>query len=183
VDGFSKEYQKTREQLMKYTVFPTPLGWIGLAGGPAGLIRVTLPRPDRLSAQTEVLAGLGPLEADKAAFGEVQDQFARYFRGEPVPFDVALDERGLSAFTREIYQHCRAIPPGQVLTYQALAERAGRPGGARAAGRAMATNPWPIVVPCHRVVGSDGTLRGYGGGLPMKSALLALEQGRPIAGG
>ncbi len=168
---------------MKYTVFATPLGWIGLAGGPAGLIRVTLPRSDRLSAQTEVVAGLGPVEADGAAFGEVEEQFARYFRGEPVPFDVALDERGLSAFTREIYRHCRAIPPGQVLTYQALAERAGRAGGARAVGRAMATNPWPIVVPCHRVVGSDGTLRGYGGGLPMKAALLALEQGQPIPGG
>ena len=165
---------------MKYTVFPTALGWIGVAGGPAGLIRLTPPRSDRLSATSEVAAGLGPMDVDEAAFGDVQDQFARYFQGERVPFDFALDERRISEFTRQIYRHCRAIPPGQVFTYRALAEQAGRPGAARAVGRAMATNPWPIVVPCHRVVGSDGTLRGYGGGLSMKSTLLALEQGRPI---
>jgi methylated-DNA-[protein]-cysteine S-methyltransferase len=166
--------------MLRYCVFPTPLGWIGVAGKEAGLVRITLPRPDRAAAETEVMAGLGPIEVDEAAFAAVRDQFNRYLRGESTEFELTYDESGLSDLTRRIYERCRAIPPGQVLTYAELAAEAGRPGAARAVGRAMATNPWPIAIPCHRVVGSDGTLRGYGGGLPMKAALLAFERGRPL---
>lgn len=167
--------------MMKYYVFQTSLGWVGVAGGPHGLARVTLPRADRLSAESEVRAGLAPITAEDAAFPEVREQFDRYFAGESVPFDFPLDERSLGDFLRRIYQVCRGIPPGEVMTYAELARAAGGgDGSARAAGRAMATNPWPIVVPCHRVVGSDGTLRGYGGGLPMKAALLAFERGQPL---
>lgn len=167
--------------MVTYCFFETPIGWIGVAGGPRGLIRVTLPRTDRRSAAAEVRAGLGRSAADEAAFPEVRAEFARYFAGDQVAFDLPLDDGGLGEFLRRVYAACRAIPPGEVLTYADLARAAGGDiGAARAVGRAMATNPWPIVVPCHRVVGSDGTLRGYGGGLPMKAALLAFERGQPL---
>lgn len=166
--------------MLRYCVFETSLGWIGVASGDAGLARITLPRPDRPAAESEVRAGLGPIEEDEAVFAPVRDQFELFLRGELTQFDLTYDDRDLSEFTRRIYECCRAIPPGQVLTYAELAAEAGRPGAARAVGRAMATNPWPIAIPCHRVVGSDGTLRGYGGGLPMKAALLSFERGRPL---
>ena len=86
--------------------------------------------------------------------------------------------RHLTEFQRQVYRAVSAIPRGQTRSYGWLAERVGRPRAARAVGRVMATNPLPIVVPCHRVIGSDGSLRGYGAGLPMKEALLRAEGAR-----
>lgn len=166
-----------------FCLIESPIGWIGIAGGPAGLIRITLPRTDRAAAEAEVTAGLAPIAEAPDGFVVERAEFARYFRGEPAAFAFQYDDRAVGEFTRRVYAVCRAIPPGEVVTYAELARRTGRPGAARAVGRAMATNPWPIAVPCHRVVGSDGTLRGYGGGLPMKAALQAFERGGSLAGG
>jgi methylated-DNA-[protein]-cysteine S-methyltransferase len=89
-----------------------------------------------------------------------------------------IDWNGLSGFRRAVMEEALRIPRGETRTYGWLAERVGRPRAARAVGRVMATNPLPIVVPCHRVIGSDGSLRGYGAGLPMKAALLRAEGAR-----
>lgn len=83
---------------------------------------------------------------------------------------------GNTELTKVIYRLVAAIPPGSTLTYGEVAEAAGRPGAARAVGAAMAANPFAPVIPCHRVVGADGSLRGYAGGLPMKRALLDMEE-------
>jgi methylated-DNA-[protein]-cysteine S-methyltransferase len=106
----------------------------------------------------------------------LQPKLERYFRGEDVSFqDEALDIQEASSFLAHVWDVVRAIPRGQVRSYGWVAQQVGSPHGARAVGLAMAINPFPIVVPCHRVVGKHGQLTGFGGGLEMKSRLLAME--------
>jgi methylated-DNA-[protein]-cysteine S-methyltransferase len=102
-------------------------------------------------------------------------QLERYFAGKPTTFDVPLDLSRGTAFQQTIWRACMTIPPGETRPYGELARAAGRPGAARAVGAAMGANPVPIIVPCHRVVRSDGSLGGYGSGLPVKRALLKIE--------
>jgi methylated-DNA-[protein]-cysteine S-methyltransferase len=102
-------------------------------------------------------------------------QLAQYFRGERRSFDLALAPRGTD-FQRAVWAELARIPYGATVSYRALAERVGRPNASRAVGRANATNPLPIVVPCHRVIGTNGTLTGYAGGIDAKTVLLELEQ-------
>ncbi|KPK30833.1 MAG: hypothetical protein AMK69_02200 [Nitrospira bacterium SG8_3] len=101
-------------------------------------------------------------------------QLDAYFAGELREFTLPLDLRGTS-FQRRVWDLLCRIPWGETRSYGQIAKALGRPGGARAVGRAVGTNPVSIVVPCHRVIGSDGTLTGYGGGLDRKEALLKLE--------
>lgn len=114
---------------------------------------------------------------DAGRCAAVVKQIGEYFAGERRVFNVPLAPRG-SAFQRQVWEELGRIPYGATCTYRELAERIGRPGAFRAAGRANATNPISLIVPCHRVIGSDGSLTGYGGGLPVKEALLALERGK-----
>lgn len=102
----------------------------------------------------------------------------RYLAGEPMDWpELPLDLEGLTAFRREVLETLvRKVRHGQIITYGRLAALVGRPGAARAVGRVMATNPWPLVVPCHRVIGTGGNLTGFGPGLEMKKFLLDLER-------
>jgi methylated-DNA-[protein]-cysteine S-methyltransferase len=103
----------------------------------------------------------------------------RYYAGQPVTFeDLPLDLDGMTSFSRSVMLAVRAIPHGQVRSYGQVAASVGRPGAARAVGAVMARNPVCVVVPCHRVVGSDGALTGFGGGLPLKRRMLELEGSR-----
>jgi methylated-DNA-[protein]-cysteine S-methyltransferase len=111
---------------------------------------------------------------DAAPFADVVRELEEYFAGERRTFGVALAPRG-TPFQLSVWQALRAIPYGQTLSYGDLARRLGSPTGARAVGLANGANPLPIIVPCHRVIGADGSLTGFGGGLPIKRALLALE--------
>jgi len=106
-------------------------------------------------------------------------ELAEYFAGQRRAFEVPLDLSGCPPFTRQILEELRKVPYGATLTYGELAARVGCPRAARAVGRAMAANPLPIVIPCHRVVAADGRLGGYSGGegLPTKQWLLTFEQG------
>jgi methylated-DNA-[protein]-cysteine S-methyltransferase len=103
------------------------------------------------------------------------DKLERYFEGEPVVFDEPLDPTTGTDFQREVWALTKAIPRGQTRTYGQIAREAGSPGAARAVGQSMARNPWPVIVPCHRVVGHDGRLTGFGGGLDMKRRMLVME--------
>jgi methylated-DNA-[protein]-cysteine S-methyltransferase len=96
-------------------------------------------------------------------------------RGGRIPEHLHVDATGLPAFTRKVLGRCAAIRPGEVMTYAGLAKAAGRPRAARAVGQVMANNPFALLIPCHRVVGSDRSLHGFGGGLDMKEWLLARE--------
>lgn len=117
----------------------------------------------------------GDWRRDDAAFRAVTDQLAAYFAGDLQTFDVPLDPRG-TPFQQEVWTALRRIPYGTTTSYGALALELGRPlGAARAIGLANGRNPLSILVPCHRVVGSAGTLVGYGGGIPRKQWLLAHE--------
>ncbi|MEE8522805.1 MAG: methylated-DNA--[protein]-cysteine S-methyltransferase [Thermoanaerobaculia bacterium] len=102
------------------------------------------------------------------------EQLREYFAGERRHFDLDLAPRG-SGFQQQVWRYLTGIPFGETRSYGEIAEHLGRPGAARAVGRANATNPIPIVVPCHRVVGADGSLTGYVGGLAIKQGLLELE--------
>lgn len=132
-----------------------------------------------------------PTGADLARARAILDaaaaQLAAYFAGERRTFDLPLAPVG-TEFQRAVWQALRDIPHGETISYGELARRIGRPRAVRAVGAANGRNPLAIVVPCHRVIGSDGSLTGYGGGLPIKRQLLALEAGdaaprRPAAGG
>jgi methylated-DNA-[protein]-cysteine S-methyltransferase len=110
------------------------------------------------------------------AFAKVRRQLDEYFAGERTEFDLELAADG-SEFERRVWRGLEAIPYGETQSYGQVAERVGAPGAARAVGLANGRNPISIVVPCHRVIGADGTLTGYGGGLERKRFLLELEQG------
>jgi len=121
---------------------------------------------------------------DARALEPVRLQLAEYFEGRRERFDLAVDLSRVTAFQRRVYGKLRRVPHGEVISYGELARRIGRPRAARAVGNALGKNPVAIVVPCHRVIRSDGTLGGYSGGLPFKRRLLAVEgrEGRVRAG-
>lgn len=114
--------------------------------------------------------------ADAHLLGELCEALRRYFRGESADFSrFELDLSKLPHFRRRVLLACRKIPRGKTASYAELARRVGSPRAARAVGQAMARNPIPIIIPCHRVIAADGSLGGYGGGLQVKRALLKLE--------
>ena len=151
-----------------YTRFESPVGPLLLAGDANALRRVSFGSSKRSA----------PLEADwkenRAAFGEVIRQLKAYFRGELKEFEVPLAMEG-TEFQLRVWNKLRDIPYGNTISYAQLAGRIGNPKAVRAVGLANGSNPIPIIVPCHRVIGSDGSLTGFGGGLPTKKMLLELE--------
>jgi methylated-DNA-[protein]-cysteine S-methyltransferase len=116
-------------------------------------------------------------QGDAAAVSAAALQLEQYLAGERTEFDLDV-ELGGTPFERRVWDEVRAIPYGETATYAEIAERIGRPGACRAVGRANGRNPVAVVVPCHRVIGSDGSLTGYAGGIETKRALLDLERGR-----
>ena len=163
-----------------YDLLETTWGWVGVVGSPKGIRYCSLPEPTPVEA-LEHLADLmnEPLpEQRSGAFESFHVQLEAYFRGERGEWDVRLDLDDASDFFRRAWDACRTIPPGETRSYRWLAEQAGSPRAARGAGQAMARNRVPLVVPCHRVIGSDGALHGFGGGgLALKARLLELEAG------
>ena len=145
-----------------------------------GLYELTFPYPTQQEAGTHLTTtGLTeePLSpAQQAWLQSLTTELSDYFAGRPVVFSVPIDWSGYSEFRLKALQFTAAIPAGQVATYGGVATAVGRPGAARAVGGAMHANRTPIVVPCHRVIGSDGSLTGFGGGLTLKQELLGLEQ-------
>lgn len=111
---------------------------------------------------------------DRAPFRSVIDQLRAYFAAELTTFSVPLAPSGTD-FQMRVWEELQTIPYGQTATYREIAERVGKPAAVRAVGAANGANPIPIIVPCHRVIGSNGKLTGFGGGLPMKERLLQLE--------
>jgi methylated-DNA-[protein]-cysteine S-methyltransferase len=162
----------------RYTIVATKLGWVVIGGSEIGLSFLTLPQPF-LEA---VLAGIedfvkGAVEED-SAFGDLPLRLQCYFDGEMLTFPDKLDLEEATDFQQVVWNATRSIPYGEVRSYAWVAKRIGRPGACRAVGGALARNRFPIIVPCHRVVASDGTLGGFGGGLGLKKHLLSIEAGR-----
>ncbi|MFY8208545.1 MAG: methylated-DNA--[protein]-cysteine S-methyltransferase [Caulobacter sp.] len=169
-----------------FALFDTVIGRCGLAWGAGGLIGVQLP---------EATPG--------AAWARLRKRFPDAVETEPPPeietiidrirdllagdrddlADIALDVEGQSAFNLRVYAIARAIPPGETSTYGEVARAMGEPGAARAVGKALGENPWPIVVPCHRVLGSSGGMGGFSapGGSTTKARLLTIEKAKTSA--
>jgi methylated-DNA-[protein]-cysteine S-methyltransferase len=163
------------------TTCQTALGWIGIAWSTQGLVALTLPQATEAGARARLPAGSSSVAETVAGLdvGALVDKLRRYFEGEEVIFDEALDPSIGTGFQQQVWAITRAIPRGQTRTYGDIAREAGSPGAARAVGQSMANNPWPVIVPCHRVVGHDGRLTGFGGGLAMKQQMLAMEGALP----
>ncbi len=150
-------------------VIDTPVGPLAAALDGAGrLTHLGLSKRER-----DWIAANGGERSDKAV-APVARQLAEYFAGKRTRFDFPLAAKG-TEFQKRVWSALLKIPFGRTTTYAALAEKLGRPGAFRAVGRANATNPIAVIVPCHRVIGTDGTLTGYAGGIPIKQKLLELE--------
>lgn len=154
-------------------VVDAPIGALRCAATPKGLALVALPGGD-FDAPLARLAKLhgAPRKDDGHAAAKA---LSAYFAGTRRDFGVPVDLELATPFARKVLTRLCAVPFGGLTTYGALAKAVGRPGGAQAVGGAVGSNPVPIVVPCHRVVAAGGRIGGFGGGLPMKRALLRLE--------
>jgi methylated-DNA-[protein]-cysteine S-methyltransferase len=174
----ARRFAATAAADVHYALVDSPIGTLVAAATPRGL--ATLSYEDHHGGTDAVLdwlsAKLSPrmLEAP-ARLDDVRRELDEYFEGRRHDFDLPIDWSLASQFGRRILKATAAIPFGQVSTYGKVAAQAGNPKASRAAGRALGANPIPIVVPCHRVIGSSGQLTGYTGGLHRKVALLQIE--------
>jgi methylated-DNA-[protein]-cysteine S-methyltransferase len=162
----------------KYHLVELPMGWMVLFGGKDGLKRASLkPTPDE--AIEDLGSDLDGAEDDPDAFTQVIECLHRYAEGDMAALDeVELDFTGVTPFFGAAWNACRSIPAGETRSYAWLAVEAGSPLAMRAAGQAMARNRFSLIIPCHRVIASDGGLGGYGGGgLGVKARLLQMELG------
>ncbi|HFE66689.1 MAG TPA: methylated-DNA--[protein]-cysteine S-methyltransferase [Chloroflexi bacterium] len=152
-----------------YTTIPSPLGEILLARNDRGLTYLNF------QEGTHPLPINPAWQKDNDVFRETVAQLAAYFAGDLREFDLPLAPQG-TPFQLAVWQALQTIPYGRTLTYSQLAQQIDNPTAVRAVGAANGRNPIPVIIPCHRVIGADGSLTGYGGGLPIKEALLLLEQ-------
>lgn len=155
-----------------YTTMDSPIGQLLLLGDDRALHGLYMQdgrKPVRISPQWQRSA---------APFADVRAQLQEYFAGERVAFETPLAGMDGAGFERRVWRALTDIPYGETVSYGEIAKRVGQPSAARAVGLANGRNPIAVIVPCHRVIGANGTLTGYGGGLERKRLLLELEQGQ-----
>lgn len=162
---------------LAWDAFETPFGRTYAAATAEGLVEITWRDLD----DDAFVAGLEDrlpghvVVREPGRLAEVERQLEEYFRGRRTRFELPVDLGALTAFQRRVLRETRRLGHGEVVPYAELARRVGRPRAYRAVGNALGRNPVPIVVPCHRVIRSDGSLGGYGGGLEYKRALFRIE--------
>ena len=154
-----------------FRTIPSPVGFVTVAGDGGAVTAL------RMEDQAHPPAGADPWVRDDTAFDDVVEQLEEYFAGTRTEFDVTLRLVG-TEFQRRVWSALLEIPYGETTSYGELARRIGQPSASRAVGFANGRNPVGIIVPCHRVIGADGSLTGYGGGIDRKRALLELERSR-----
>lgn len=167
-------------ETIRFTSFPTPYGPMIAAASAHGVCRLLPPGQtlDDLVRWAERHAPGARLEPDEAADWGLRVQVPEYLAGRRRTFAVPLDLRG-TPFQRAVWQAVCTIPYGETRSYADIARAVERPGAWRAVGAANAVNPVCLVIPCHRVIGADGTVKGYAGGVLNRHLLLAIERGRP----
>jgi methylated-DNA-[protein]-cysteine S-methyltransferase len=156
---------------MYYDYLESPIGALLLAGNGDGLKHIEFPKKGRRAKP------LSAWSRDPRPLRDVALQLKAYFAGKLTRFDLELSPEGTD-FQRQVWKALRTIPYGKTISYKDLAVKIGNPKAVRAVGGANGRNPIPIVIPCHRVIGADGSLTGFGGGVDVKYALLSLEIGR-----
>jgi methylated-DNA-[protein]-cysteine S-methyltransferase len=160
----------------RYTIINTARGYVGILGSENGLKSTTLPQETGKDARDALFArGFSAKESD-SLFLDLKQRIINYYNGNPVEFPDELDFNGATSFQRSVWRAVAKISYGETQSYGWVAARIGKPGASRAVGQALHRNPLPLIVPCHRVVGSDGKLVGFGGGIDVKKALLELEK-------
>lgn len=168
------------QKAVKYTIFKTKWGYFGLAGTEFGLLRSCLPTRRHEDVKLRLLKDLGKVRFEKGVFKELQWKISAYFEGTCVGFspNIPIVLEGFSVFVRCVLTACRDIRYGQTISYSQLAERIGRAAAVRAIGNALAKNPLPLIIPCHRVVYANGGIGGFSamGGVDLKEKLLGHEQ-------
>ena len=161
---------------------PTPLGWIWIAGSPKGLAAIQIGGLEgSFTQKLEKWFETSPIQSEFEVFPAIQ-QIEAYLQGERPTFDLGIHWELLTSFQQKALRAVCAIPYGETRTYSQIAAQVGSPRAARAVGRANATNPLPLVIPCHRLIGTDGSLHGYGSGegLKTKAWLLDLEKSNSL---
>ncbi len=154
----------------------SPIGELLVAVTPRGLVRVAFAEEDRDGVLAGLAREISPRILESAsATDDVRRELEEFFAAGRMRFEVRIDRRLIHGIARDVLRATSRIPYGRVSTYGAVAKEIGRPTAARAVGRALGSNPIPVVIPCHRVIGADGALTGYAGGLDRKVALLELE--------
>jgi methylated-DNA-[protein]-cysteine S-methyltransferase len=162
---------------VNYAYLDTPIGTLLIAGDADAVLRIAFPIGGKA-----VKAEEGWVQALRGPVAEAVRQLSEYFAGKRTGFDLALAPRG-TQFQRAVWRQLQGIAYGETISYGELARRVGNPKASRAVGSANGANPLPIVIPCHRVIAGDGTLGGFGGGVPTKKTLLDLERGTSIRNG
>ena len=164
---------------LKYVVFKTKWGYFGLLGTEKALFRAWLPAKDAASAKICLLQKINNARYDKNFAQDLRKKINAYFNGNYVDFtDVKVDLRGYSDFGRKVLAACRKIGPGRKKSYCALAKSVKKPNAARAVGNILARNPLALIIPCHRVIRSDGKIGGFSaqGGIELKRKMLDFER-------
>ncbi len=161
----------------KYTLVKTAWGWLGFACRGARLVRLILPGLSKTSLSHSFRAEFANIEYDPEILPHLQRSLMAYFQAKSMVFDCEVDISWATPFARKVYQRCSRIPSGRTVTYANLAEKAGSPQAARAVGSIMAANRTPLIIPCHRVLRSDGKLGGFSapGGQNLKKRLITHE--------
>lgn len=160
---------------LRYTVANIGAGWVGVLGSNSGLLKITLPQDSAREAERRLGDRVGEAVRADDFFADLIERLRSYFAGHRVAFTDELDLSRATAFQLEVWRLTRLIPYGETRSYSWVAEQLGKAGAGRAVGQALARNPLPIIVPCHRVVAKDGKLGGYRGGVAKKGYLLRME--------
>ncbi len=167
------------QKVIKYVIFKTKWGYFGLAGTEYALCRTQLPGPKPEKIKSMLLKNFHNPQLDKTFLRTLQEQITAYFEGAYINFsrDIPLVLDRFSSFGISVLTACRAIEFGQTISYSGLAKRSGRPNASRAVGSALAKNPLPLIIPCHRVIRSNGKLGGFSapGGITLKRKMIELE--------
>ena len=165
---------------LKYITFNTDMGWVGILSSAKGPLRTTLPQPSVHEVRQLLGNSVSHATWSPHLFKDLMERLKVYFSGHRTTFPDKLDLSRATHFQREVWEITRLIPYGETRSYAWVAEQIKKPRAMRAVGRALSKNPLPIIVPCHRVVASDGKLGGFSGGVEMKRYLLSLEASASI---
>jgi len=161
--------------MLHYTTTKTAAGWLGILASTRGLRAITLPQRSRQEAARRLGARVNQAVRSPRRFRGLAGRLKAYFSGQQVTFPDELDLEGATPFQRQVWASTRLIHCGETRSYAWVAGQIKRPKAVRAVGQALGRNPLPIIIPCHRVVASDGTIGGFRGGVGMKKHLLSRE--------
>ena len=168
------------QKIEKYVIFRTKWGYFGLSGTESALCRTCLPEPEKDKIKARLLDNTSSAGFDAEYFKPLQERIAAYYEGDRMNFglEIPLNLNGFRAFSASVLSECRQLQFGRTTTYAGLAAKAGRPAASRAAGGVLARNPLPLIIPCHRVLRTDGSLGGFSapGGIAVKKKMLELER-------